>query len=58
VTLQRTISGFPRKATYQYNLDGSIGLATIFSTKQLQYAYNGAGRPVSVVDATSTPAFN
>jgi YD repeat-containing protein len=58
VTLQRTISGFTRNATYQYNLDGSIALNQIFSTKQSQYTYNGAGRPVSVVDPTASPVFN
>jgi hypothetical protein len=58
VTLQRTIAGFTRTASYQYNHDGSIALDTIFSTKQLKYTYSGAARPLSVTDPSSSPAFN
>jgi len=49
-TLMRTIGGFTRSASYQYNVDGSLALETIFSGRQLQYGYNGAGRVISVVD--------
>lgn len=61
--VQHTISGFTRSETYApYNLDGSLNVVTTFvgqpNNTRSQYGYNPAGRVVSIVDPSSSPAFN
>jgi len=60
--VQRTISGFTRSATYApYNLDGSLNVVTTFDgnpNTRSQYSYNSAGRIVSIVDPSNSPAYN
>jgi RHS repeat-associated protein len=56
--LDRTIGAATRSASYVYNLDGSLYQETIFSGKQLQYTYGGAGRVLSVTDPSNNPVFN
>jgi len=54
VTLQRTVNGFTRSATYQYNQDGSLNNLAGFDAGQfLYYGYNAAARPVSLRDRSN-----
>src|SRR5258708_4179941 len=54
VTKKEKIDTFNQATTYAYNLDGSVNTKTYPTAHVLSYGYNGAARPLSLTDTTSS----
>ena len=50
-TVRKTVSGFTKAISFNYNLDGSIASVIYPSGRTVTYTYSNAARPLSAVDS-------